>query len=295
MPRLAFVILQLAAFASLGPVLLAQQILVVEHEGKPRPVITAIERTPYVEVEGRRVATSPVRLALVPGREFLPVLVTVKNMKVGTRGIELMDTGGRVNNELTFRAEFESQYPLDDTFLVLDMDMESGGKMFFIQGIGRLVPRESKSVAAVVPLAFPLGEGKFQFHVFSGGVETFHSQMPFEFRQQKLDRMVADRVAKLTDAMPRPFVGPIPEYPESLKKKKTSGQAVVSMRVTPRGRVLDPVITSATDPAFAESALAAIRIWRFLPRVINGRPVETKVDMPFVFGPPPAPPVKQSP
>jgi TonB family protein len=50
--------------------------------------------------------------------------------------------------------------------------------------------------------------------------------------------------------------------------------------------VLDPQVKEASDPAFGESAVVAARQWRFLPRVKNGRAVETQVDMPFDFAPP---------
>jgi TonB family protein len=45
-------------------------------------------------------------------------------------------------------------------------------------------------------------------------------------------------------------------------------------------------VKSATDPAFGEAALRAVRIWRFLPKVKDDNPVETKVDIPIVFARP---------
>ena len=49
------------------------------------------------------------------------------------------------------------------------------------------------------------------------------------------------------------------------------------------------LLRSASDPAFGEAALAAIRMWRFLPSVRNGTPVATNAVIPFVFDPPSPP------
>ena len=55
------------------------------------------------------------------------------------------------------------------------------------------------------------------------------------------------------------------------------------MRIGSNGDLLDPVIKSASQPAFGEAALRAVKLWRFLPRVKNGYPVETVADVPIVF------------
>ena len=72
----------------------------------------------------------------------------------------------------------------------------------------------------------------------------------------------------------------------ALRKAGVKGKAVVTVRITPQGTVRDPVVESASDPAFGEAALAAVRQWRFIPRVEDGRAVEARVNMPFVFAPP---------
>jgi protein TonB len=78
----------------------------------------------------------------------------------------------------------------------------------------------------------------------------------------------------------------VPEYPKSLRKTGVKGEAVVAMRITRQGVVVEPTIERATDPAFAEATLAAVRQWRFLPQVKGGRPVETAVSLPITFDPP---------
>jgi len=42
-------------------------------------------------------------------------------------------------------------------------------------------------------------------------------------------------------------------------------------------------VISATHPELTEPTLDAVRLWYFLPRVRNGRPVEAKVQIPVSF------------
>jgi TonB family protein len=81
----------------------------------------------------------------------------------------------------------------------------------------------------------------------------------------------------------------LPLYPKALRKKGLSGSATVSFVVTPDSKVSDPVVAEATEPAFGEAAVQAIREWWFSPKVVNGRCVASRASFPFKF----APPVKQ--
>ena len=131
-----------------------------------------------------------------------------------------------------------------------------------------------------------IGSSRYTFHVFSGGAEVLQSQIPFGERYAALNKMVAARIKGVQEAAPKLFMGLGPEYPAALMKQNIKGRAVISVRVGPNGDVFDPVIKSATDPAFGDAALAAVKLWRFLPRVRNGYPVEAMVDVPVVFAPP---------
>ena len=93
----------------------------------------------------------------------------------------------------------------------------------------------------------------------------------------------------MPEADVKPFIGPSPVFPDSLLKTKTKGQAIIALQVGANGRVHDPVVKNATEPAFGASALEAVREWRFLPRVKNGHAVDSQVEMPFEFSPPSKP------
>jgi TonB family protein len=82
---------------------------------------------------------------------------------------------------------------------------------------------------------------------------------------------------------PVPVETPTPGYPASLTDTGKSGQAVVEMTITEEGRVENPVLRSAEDPAFGEAALAAVVQWRFQPATRDGVAVASKVALPFEF------------
>lgn len=62
-----------------------------------------------------------------------------------------------------------------------------------------------------------------------------------------------------------------------------SVQAVVQVRfvVTERGAVIHPRVTHTTDARFDAATLEAVRVLRFIPGRIDGRPVRTWVEIPI--------------
>jgi len=280
-PRRALDVLLLIPFVAVH--LAAQNVLMANHDGKAAWVRTARGLKPWAEVDGKlqEITTSGYVLKAVP--EFFPVFVSVNNIEVKSSALQ-MSNGGTMNNTFEFYATFVSSYRLKDVFLVLYLETETGNKSIFMSEVGELAPNEERSVSAGVPLDSEMGSGKYQLHIFSEGFEVLQSLIPFDKREQALDRMVAARVKGVHAAAPKFFIGPKPVYPRALKKEK--GQAMVAVHIGANGAVTDPVVTSATDPAFGDSAVTAVRMWRFLPAVKDDIPVSMNVVIPFIFDPP---------
>ena len=76
-----------------------------------------------------------------------------------------------------------------------------------------------------------------------------------------------------------------PRYPESARRRGIEGTVLLKMRITAQGRVEDvQVVRSAGYPELDESAMEAVRRWRFEPARRNGAPVaEDAVLLPVVF------------
>jgi len=272
-----------SALVSLGAPLAAQTALLAEHDGRMVQVGRMDKARPFVEVDGRWVEADGRHLVLAKSPEFDPVLITIRHLNVRRTGRNVK--GRVINNEFHFHADLETPYRLENVFLVLDMNVQREGKVLFAFEVGTLEPRELKTIALTVPLTEAMGPGHHRIHLYANGTEVLHSEMPAEARERAIDRLVAKRIGSVQEADPKPLVGPAPEYPASLLKEKRTGHAVISLRVDADGRVSDPSVKSATDPAFGEAALAAARLWRFLPRVKGGQPIESQVDLPFDFAP----------
>jgi len=74
-----------------------------------------------------------------------------------------------------------------------------------------------------------------------------------------------------------------PEYPMQLKRDGVSGIVTVKCTIDEKGNVVDPQVEKSTNNGFDESALAALKKWRFKPAQQDGAPVATKVSIPIKF------------
>ncbi len=70
--------------------------------------------------------------------------------------------------------------------------------------------------------------------------------------------------------------GDNPTYPPEARKKKIQGTVVIDVTVSKEGAVGDLHVVKAPDPSLAESALKAVRTWRYRPYLLNGEPVEVE-------------------
>ncbi len=266
------------------PPLSAQNLLLTDYKGKYLPVVRARDNRPFVEVDGKQVAAEGRRFALRKVDEYWPVFISLHDIDVSTSYIDM--SGSDINHEFHLRGRLETPYVIDDVFIVLELDTDSAGKVLFLAEVGNMVPREPKYLSLRVPMTSGLGEGHYLIHLFSKGAEVFHSNIDAGYRDAAVDAMIRKRVTAIKNAGPALFMGPQPEYPVSLLKKKIKGDVTISLRIGENGRVYDPAVVKASDPAFGEAALTAVRLWRFLPRVVAGHPVDTVANLPLTFAPP---------
>ena len=74
-----------------------------------------------------------------------------------------------------------------------------------------------------------------------------------------------------------------PKYPAEMRKEGTSGVVTITCVIDEKGSVTDPVIDKATNDAFKQPALEAIRKWKFKPAKKGGTPIALKVSIPIQF------------
>jgi protein TonB len=84
------------------------------------------------------------------------------------------------------------------------------------------------------------------------------------------------------DQKPRVVYQPGPVLSTELRRK-APGTVTILFTVDESGRVADPTVQSATDPAFERPALAAVKQWKFEPGKRNGQPVRFRMRVPITF------------
>ncbi|AOS43353.1 Gram-negative bacterial tonB protein [Lacunisphaera limnophila] len=76
----------------------------------------------------------------------------------------------------------------------------------------------------------------------------------------------------------------MPPFPAALQMSGiTRGYAVVAVSIDPEGKVQEALPLAHTHPRIAETALAALREWQFLPARLDGLPVPVQTEMRIDF------------
>ncbi len=293
MIRLADILRRLALLTlALGCPVFAQQVLMVNQGGRYAPVVAMQAATPVIVVDGKLELAarsgSEFAYATAPGKTFAPAFVTVRNLAITSQD-HITDPSGRPQDRaLAFHADFESAYVLDSVFLTIEVKGSTTPvNSLYAYEVGRLRPGATTPVHFVVRFEADWADCKATLHLFAGGIEVLHSEMPPTRVAQELDQMVQAKLTNVTNAPPQQFMCPPPIYPAAALGSNAAGSATIVFEISATGAVTDPVLKQASQPEFGEAALAAVREWRFLPRVKNGRPVATRVELPLSFKPPP--------
>jgi protein TonB len=71
--------------------------------------------------------------------------------------------------------------------------------------------------------------------------------------------------------------------PDFAKEAKEDGWVVIHFTVSEEGEVIDPELQESSDRIFNESAMSAIRRWRFKPYTIDDRPIPIRSRVKFEF------------
>ena len=72
-------------------------------------------------------------------------------------------------------------------------------------------------------------------------------------------------------------------YPDAAKTAGTEGTVVVQAVILTDGSIGNPTAFAAADPELAKAAVDAVRQWKYVPAMLNGKPVEvvTTVEIDF--------------
>jgi TonB family protein len=73
-----------------------------------------------------------------------------------------------------------------------------------------------------------------------------------------------------------------PEYPEEARKQGIQGAVVLEVRIARDGAIQNVKLVSG-QPSLANAAIAAVKQWRFRPRLVQGQPVEMQTSITLNF------------
>lgn len=84
---------------------------------------------------------------------------------------------------------------------------------------------------------------------------------------------------------------PPPDYPAELGCRQIGGQVVLDVSLAANGVPVEVRVSRSSGvQALDESAIAAVRDWKFKPATVRGRPTASKLQVPVSFTPPNPPP-----
>jgi protein TonB len=73
-----------------------------------------------------------------------------------------------------------------------------------------------------------------------------------------------------------------PDYPEAARQQRVQGTVVLDLRMGQDGRVREVTAVSG-PPLLAQAATAAVKQWRFKPRLVGGHPAEMQTRIALNF------------
>jgi protein TonB len=88
----------------------------------------------------------------------------------------------------------------------------------------------------------------------------------------------ADGVYRVGGGIDQPSRLDIPQFPPEAMAVGVQGVVQVEVVINEEGRVTQPKITRSV-PLLDDSALAAVREWRFRPTLVNGQPVAVRTTL----------------
>jgi TonB family protein len=80
-----------------------------------------------------------------------------------------------------------------------------------------------------------------------------------------------------------------PVYPAALRESAMQGTVSIEGQIGTDGRMKDMRVVSSPHPAFERAALDAVGEWEFTPTTLNGRVVDTRINVSVSFTPAPPP------
>ena len=83
--------------------------------------------------------------------------------------------------------------------------------------------------------------------------------------------------------VPRPIYSPEPAFSDEARKEKAQGMVVLLLVVAADGRTRDIRVRVGLGMGLDENAIEAVRTWKFIPAMLNGKPVDSQIEVEVNF------------
>jgi protein TonB len=77
----------------------------------------------------------------------------------------------------------------------------------------------------------------------------------------------------------RAIVSPLPEIPDSLRRRNLELVAIARFRVAANGNAQVELTQPTSEPDLNRALIESLRRWRFFPAMRDGKPVDSVVDI----------------
>ncbi len=116
---------------------------------------------------------------------------------------------------------------------------------------------------------------------FNRDVEAVEINEPDQVTETKVSEETEKETLMVYAPEPRAFYYPF--YPLSLRMEGVEGTVLLEFVIDRDGNVIEPKISSSTEPRFNEYAIEAIRESKFFPALVDDKPVNFPVEFPITY------------
>lgn len=263
-----------------------------------RLVVVAFKGTnPVVVSKGARTTLHDAHVTIIPGEGFAPGVVTIdKAEAVSMTRTTTFDFEASRQQYTTFDGKVTADRDMSDVYLILlvfeDLNGDySGAPKVAILGtsLGSLAAGVKKQVG----VNFPPLTSKMQLHwaalIYSGGMQVHSSgdsdgllSALFETVDQVgLQKAISDR--RYGDHPLMVFRRFPLKFDADLKQRYAGKTMNMTALIAASGRLDYIQADSAEDEELAREVASQVGTWLFVPRIVNGGPLESSVVIPIKF------------
>jgi TonB family protein len=148
--------------------------------------------------------------------------------------------------------------------------------------------------ASALPLSKNPSLSEGGLRVYENGKEIFRmspnvgqGELPPNTAESAVRQASAIESARVLDLSPAAAEGSLlhrvePEYPEEAQQQQIQGPVVLDVHISREGEVQNVHVVSG-QRLLADAAIAAVKLWRFNPRTVNGQPTEMQTTVTLNF------------